>query len=99
MKKAIAQLTALSRNAVRNVRSGKKKVNSQEMPVAKTACTLGAESVSGSIIEEMANPREDTIHTKSAIGLLAELRKSDAKGAKSGRLKVTSIKNPGAKTD
>ena len=73
------------------------------MPVVEMGWVLGAKSVTasraGNIIEETANPSRDTIHTRSPIGLLVELRKSDAERAESGRLRLTSIKTTDTRTD
>ena len=49
MRKAIVQLMALSRNVVRNVRSGKKKVSLANAASQKTDYGGGAKSASVSI--------------------------------------------------
>jgi hypothetical protein len=53
MKKSIAQLTALSRNAVPNAKSGKKKAGSEKNPERETDWTFGAKTACGHICESV----------------------------------------------
>ncbi len=75
-----------SRNAVANVRSGEARTDFTNVAAVKMDYSIRANSVTGNIIEETTNPLKDTIHAKSPIALLVELRKSVVAGAGNGSL-------------
>jgi hypothetical protein len=96
-------LKVLSRNAVPNAKSGKTRVSSTKGPIPKAECLHGAKIAIGHLWESATRKRgrawKHIIDMRSAIELLTVWNKSDAEGARAGRLRVIFIKTAATKAD
>ena len=94
---------ALGRNAAPNLRSGRARTDFTKIAGVKMDYAVGALSVTmntaASVTSNTGKPREEITDMRSPIGSLMVSRKSFVVGAKSGKPRVSSIRNANTKTD